>query len=166
MTAIPPLVFTYDGEAMIPKVPRLADRHLVVGELYRMSVEEERSMASHRQYFAALHDLWLNLPEDVAENFPSEEHLRKRALIEAHYYDEEIIDCGSNKVAPNIAAAIRKRDDFALIFVRDQFVIIRTAKSQSLKAMGKKLFQQSKQDVLDIVSAMVGSKPPVQEIAA
>ncbi len=162
-----PLVFSWDGEAMVPKVPRLADRQFVVGETYRLAVQEERSAASHGHYFARLHELWLNLPEDVAENFPTEEHLRKRALIEAKFYDQDIIDCGSNKVAPTVAAAIRKRDDFALIHIQDQFVIVRTAKSQSIKAMGKDVFQKSKEAVLEIVEAMVGVKPaPVSERAA
>lgn len=157
MTA--PLAFIWDGEAFRPKAGRLADKYFVVGEVYRLSVEEERSAASHRQFFAALNECWKQLPEDLAEQYPTPESLRKRALIEAGYYDEEIIDCGSNKVAPNVAAFARRRDDFALIFVRDQFVIIRSAKSQSVRNMGKAKFQESKTAVLEIISQMVGVTP-------
>lgn len=159
MNAPPPTNFTWDGEAMIPKSPRFADRYFVVGEIYPMIVHEERSPASHSHYFAAVHEAWKNLPEKESDRFPSSEHLRKRALVEAGFYDEEIIDCGSNKVAPNVGAAIRKRDDFAIIFIRDQFVIVRTAKSQSMRAMGKKDFEASKSAVLEIVSGLVGVKP-------
>lgn len=159
MSASPPTMFTWTGDAMIPRSQRFADRYFVVGETYPMVVHEERSQASHSHYFASIHEAWKNLPEDVAERFPTSDHLRKRALVEAGYYDEDIIDCGSNKVAPNIGAAIRKRDDFAIIFIRDQFVIVRTAKSQSMRAMGKKDFEASKAAVLEIVSNMIGVKP-------
>ena len=159
MTA--PIHCTWDGESFVPlaRFAKLCDRDFVVGHLYPLVVQEDRSAASHRQYFASLHEAWTQLPEDVAEQFPSTEHLRKRGLIDAGYYDEEIIDCGSNKVAPNMAVAIRKRDDFALIFVRDQFVIVRTAKSQSMRAMGKEVFQESKDKVLDIVWGLCGTTP-------
>lgn len=152
---------TWNGEALEPwpRFKNLCDKELVIGEKYRIDIIEERSQRSHAHYFAQIHDIWLNLPENIASNYPSSEHLRKRALIEANFYDEEIIDCGSNKVAPNVAAAIRRRDDFALIFVRDQFVIIRTAKSQSKKAMGGDQFQGSKTKVLEIISEMIGVNP-------
>jgi len=156
MNAPPPLHCRWDGDAFAPLRPLVADKHFVVGETYPLVVHEERSQSSHNHYFAAVHEAWKNLPEDVAERFPTSEHLRKRALVDAKYYDEEIIDCGSNTVAPNVGAAIRKRDDFAIIFIRDQFVIVRTAKSQSLRAMGKKDFEASKAAVLEIVSGMVG----------
>lgn len=155
----PPLHCRWDGESFVPLRPKLADKHFVVGEVYPLVTHEERSAASHRQYFASLHEAWMNLPEGEADRFPTSEHLRKRALVEAGYFDEEIIDCGSNKVAPNVGAAIRKRDDFAIIFIRDEFVIIRTAKSQSMRAMGKKVFQESKAKVLDIAWGLCGVKP-------
>jgi len=159
MSHPPPLHCRWDGEAFAPLRPAVADKHFVVGEVYPLVVHEERSAASHNQYFAALHEAWLNLPETEADRFPSSEHLRKRALVDAGFYDEEIIDCGSNKVAPIVGAAIRKRDDFAVIFIRDQFVIVRTAKSQSKRAMGKAVFQKSKEAVLQIVAGMVRVEP-------
>lgn len=157
MTA--PIRFAWDGEAMVPRSPQIADKTFVVGEVYPLIVHEDRSTSSHNHYFASVAEAWRNLPEGVSERFPTAEHLRKRALIDCGYYDEEIIDCGSNKVAPNVAAVIRKKDDFAVIYVRDQFVIIHTAKSQSRKAMGAKDFQKSKQDVLDLLATMTGTTP-------
>lgn len=153
-----PIHCTWDGEAFVPlgRFAKVCDRAFAAGQLYPLVVQEERSAPSHRQYFASLHEAWMNLPEDVAERFPTDTHLRKRALVEAGYFDEEIIDCGSNKVAPTVAAFVRKKDDFALIFVRDQFVIVRTAKSQSLRAMGKAVFQESKDKVLDIAWGLCG----------
>jgi hypothetical protein len=153
-----PLHCRWDGESFVPLRPKEADKHYVIGEVYPLIVHEERSAASHKQYFASLHEAWMNLPEAEADRFPSPDHLRKRALVEAGYFDEEIIDCGSNKVAPNVGAAIRKRDDFAVIFIRDQFVIVRSAKSQSMRAMGKAVFQKSKDAVLDIAWGLCGMK--------
>lgn len=158
MTTPRPLGCVWDGEAFVPKSPRFADRYYVVGETYMMAPHEERSTASHGHYFAALNEGWKNLRENDAERFPTPEHLRKRALVDAGFYDEEIIDCGTNKIAPVVGAAIRKRDDFAIIYIRDQFVIVRTAKSQSVRAMGKKEFEASKTAVLEIVANMVGVK--------
>lgn len=161
VTHAAPIHCLWDGESFVPTRhhAQRCDRNFVIGETYPLAVHEERSLASHRQYFASIRDGWMNLREGDAERFPSPEHLRKRALVDAGFYDEEIIDCGSNKIAPNVGAAIRKRDDFAIIFIRDQFVIVRTAKSQSMKAMGKKDFQASKVAVLDIIASMVGVKP-------
>lgn len=152
-----PIIFDWTGEAMVPlgRFRKLCDKQFVVGEQYRMEAIEERSMASHRQYFAAIHDAWMNLPENIAEQYPTSEVLRKRALIEAKYYDEEILDCGTKAAALNVAPAIRRRDDFAIIHVRGQFIIIRTAKSQSMRSMGKDVFQKSKQDVLDTIAALI-----------
>lgn len=153
----PIIVFDWTGEAMVPmpRFQKLCDKQFVIGEKYRMEIIEERSAISHRHYFAAIHDAWLNLPENIAEQYPTSEKLRKQALIDANYYDEEILDCATQKVAISVAPAIRKRDDFAMIFVRGQFVIIRTAKSQSMRSMGKDIFQKSKQDVLDTIAAMI-----------
>lgn len=154
-----PVLCAWDGEAFYPAGrywAKLADRQFVVGERYPIQVWEERSVISHNHYFACVAEAWKNLPEDMAMLYPTPPHLRKRALIQAGYYDETIVDAGSKAAALRVASFVRPSDDFALVFVRDQFVIRRTAKSQSRKAMGKKDFQESKQAVLDIVSEMVG----------
>lgn len=167
MDIIHPIAFRWDGEAMLPAAPafaRRADKQYTVGETYVLLPHQPRSTQSHNHYFAALADAWENLPEEHAEQFPTPEHLRKRALIDCGYFNEEAIDCGSNSVAIRVASHVRKQDDFALIYVRDRFVIIRTAKSQSLKAMGRAAFQKSKQDVLDLIASMVGVKP--EELSA
>lgn len=134
----------------------LCDREFVVGETYRLEVCEERSDVSHKHEFAWLREAWRNLPEQLATEYPTSEHLRKRALIQAGYYDESIVDAGSKAAALRIAAFVRPMDDFALIFVRDCFVIKRTAKSQSRRAMKKAEFQDSKQKIMDIITDMIG----------
>lgn len=153
---IPPMIFDWDGEAMVPRHPKRADQHFVVGETYCLAPWEDRSQRSHNHFFACVAEAWKNLPESLAMLYPTPEHLRKRALIEAGYYDETAVDAGSKAAALRVASFTRNDDDFVLVFVRDALVIKRTAKSQSQRAMGKKVFQESKDAVLEVISQMVG----------
>jgi hypothetical protein len=156
---IPPLAFTYDGEALIPRAPKHTDQHYVVGEVYMLAPYEQRSTATHNHEFAWLAEAWRNLPEGLAELYPSPEHLRKRGLIEAGYYDETAVDAGSNAAALRVAATFRAREEFSLVIVRGPFVLIRTAKSQSRRAMDRATFQDSKSKLMEIVAGMIGVSP-------
>jgi hypothetical protein len=144
---------------MVPLNPRAADRLYVVGQRYNLEHREDRSATTHNHEFAWLHEAWLNLPENLADVYASPEHLRKRALIDTGWYDEEIIDCSTNAAALRVASSFRRRDDFALVIVRGPLVSIRTAKSQSRRAMTKRQFAASKQAILEVVSAMIGVSP-------
>lgn len=160
MTA-PPLPFRWEGDGFKP-LPRFAkecDRHFVVGEVYQLVEHHARSQNSHNHYFASLHEAWLNLPEHLGERFPSAEHLRKFALIKAGYADERSIVASSKAEALRLAAFLRPMDEFAIVTVSEAVVTVYTAKSQSHKAMGKTVFQQSKDAVLGIVSAMISTAP-------
>lgn len=157
MSTIYPVTFCWDGEVMTPLNGRVADRHYIVGQTYRLVPFEGRSRASHNQYFAALHDAWLNLAAEFAERFPTEEHLRKWALIRAGFRDERSIVAASKAEAQRLVAFMRPLDDYAVVIARDAVVIVYTAKSQSVHAMGKAEFQRSKQAVLDVVAELIGS---------
>lgn len=160
MTGVaPPLHCAWDGESFIPKQPRLADRHFVVGETYPLIVHEQRSADSHRHYFAAIADAWGNLSEEVSERLPTPEHLRKYALIKAGFHDQRSIACSSKAEALRLATFIKPMDDFAFVVVTEATVTVYTAKSQSLRAMGKAEFQRSKQAVLDVIAKMIGVEP-------
>lgn len=154
---IPPIVFDWDGEAMVPRHPGLADRHYVVGQSYRLIPHEDRSVRSHRHYFACINDAWSNLPEHLAERLPTPDHLRKYALIKAGYRDERSIVAASKAEAQRLAAFMKPMDDYAVIVAREAVVTVYTAKSQSMKAMGKKTFMASKDAVLDVLSQMIGT---------
>lgn len=156
-----PVYMTWDGDNMVP-IPqhrKYADKQYVVGQLYPMTVQEERSQASHRQYFAALRDAWLNLPEAIAAEFLNEDHLRKYALIATGYCDKQSFPCASKAEAQRLQAFLAPIDSYAIVSVSGNVVTRWTAHSQSQRAMGKKTFQKSKDDVLNYVSAMVGVKP-------
>ena len=159
--SIPPVPCLYDGETFIPcpRFAKLCDREFVIGETYPLIVEQQRSSASHSHYFAALSEAWKNLPEAIADEYPTAEHLRKRMLIRAHYADERSIVCASAAEALRIAAFVRPFDEYAVVVVRGAVVKVFTAQSQSKKAMGGPLFQKSKTDVLDLVSGLLGVAP-------
>lgn len=153
-----PLVYNWDGDAMKPlaRFAKVANKQFVVHENYRMEIVEERSQSSHSHYFASLSEAWNNLRDEDAERFQTVEHLRKFALIKAGFADERSIVCASKAEAQRVAAFIRPMDDYAIVVVREATIKVFTAKSQSMRAMGKADFQASKSAVLDIVSAMIG----------
>lgn len=153
-----PLTYSWDGEAFrpLPRFAKAADKQFVVGMNYPLEVHEERSRSSHSHYFAALGEAWNNLPELLAEQFPTVEHLRKWCLIKAGFADERSIVCASKAEAQRVAAFIRPMDEYAIVDVREATIRVYTAQSQSMRAMGKKDFQASKQAVLEVVAALIG----------
>lgn len=161
MSADTPIIYTWDGDAMVPlrRFHNLVNKVFVVGQLYRLVVQEDRSQASHNHFFAAIHDAWLNLREDLAERFQNEEALRKYALIKAGYADERSIVCASKAEAQRMAAFVKPMDHYAVVLVSEATVKVYTARSQSVKAMGKRDFQQSKERVLEIIAAMIEVAP-------
>jgi hypothetical protein len=118
---------------------------------------KRRSQQTHNHYFAAIHDAWQNLPEDISGEFPSPEHLRKYALIKAGYCTCQNIVCATNKTAIEAGAIVMGIDEFAICSVVGQVVTVYRAQSQSYKAMGKVAFAKSKSDVLEVLSGMVGA---------
>ncbi len=127
------------------------------GEVVTLSPVEERSYASHGHFFALLHQAWVNLPEEYAERFPSEDHLRKWCLIKSGHRDERTTVCSSKAEAERVAAFVRPIDDYAIVVSREATVTVWTAKSQSMRAMGKTTFQQSKDDVLRVLTEIIGA---------
>ena len=164
----PPLLFDWNGEAMVPRAKKAPDRAFVIGEQYLLAEVQDRSRNTHNHYFAALAECWKSLPEHLAERFASSEHLRKWALIKAGYRDERSVVCASKAEAERVAAFIKPMDDFAVARVSEAVVIVYTAKSQSVRARGKAEFQASKSAVLDVLAEMLGvpvGQIPKQEAA-
>lgn len=153
-----PLHYTWDGSVFAP-LPRFAERarkQFEVGKRYPLVVHEERSGVSHRQYFAAVHEGWNQLPESIAHRWPSSEHLRKWCLVRAGFADEQSIVCDSEERAQEVAAFARPLDGYAVITVKGPVCAVYRAKSQSHRAMNKAEFQASKQAVLDLIADLCG----------
>jgi hypothetical protein len=139
MTA--PIVFHWDGEAMVPlkHFQSTCDQQFVVGVNYTLvEPEEARSLKSHNHYFAVLYEAWHSLPESLAIEFPTPEHLRKYALIKAGY-------CNITKL---VWGQTKRTDEYAVVTNVDGVTTVYEAQSQSFRAMGKKRFQESKDAVL------------------
>lgn len=158
MAALP---FTWTGEAMIPVrgFAKRCDAEFIVGVVYHLEAMEERSAASHRHYFAAVNEAWQNLPEAMVEQFPISEHLRKWCLIRAGYHQSRDIVVSSKAEAQRLAAFVKPMDSYAVVVARAAVVTVYTAESQSQKAMGKERFQESKDAVLSLLAAMIGTDP-------
>lgn len=127
------------------------------GEIVTFTRVEERSHASHGHYFALINQAWANLPEDLAERFPSQDHLRKWCLIKAGWRDERATSCATVEEAERLVAFVRPIDDYAIVIRHETAVIVWTAKSQSMADMGKADFQKSKDDVLRVLSELIGT---------
>lgn len=160
---IPPLMMTWDGEALRPASgywSRLADQHLVVGQRYRMVEENERSQISHNHEFAFVSEAWNSLPDELLDQYPSAEHLRKYGLIAKGHCTMTQHPCASVAEAERTEASLRKHvDTYAIIRRRGTVVTVYEAVSQSYRAMGKAAFQQSKTDLMEFIGDLLGVDP-------
>jgi hypothetical protein len=161
MSAHLPIVCRWTGDAFEPlgRSKREADAEYVIGEVYRFTRYEERSEASHRHFFAALHESWANLPADLSERFPTSERLRKFALIKSGFATQRQLVASSRAEALRLAAFVAPMDEYALVETRGAVVTVWEAESQSMRAMGKKRFAESKDAVLGFCAALIGVEP-------
>jgi hypothetical protein len=156
MSTPPPLPLVYEGDGVFRAPPRfkgVCAEHFGQGEVITFVAHEERSLKSHGHYFAVLHEIWLNLPEDLSDRWINEDQFRKHALIATGHRDERSIVCASKAEAQRVAAFLKPMDEYAVVLVREAVITVYTAKSQSMRAMGKEAFAKSKDDVLSWAAA-------------
>lgn len=153
-----PLIYMGDGDfrASSPYHVRRCNQLYGQGELITVEAIAERSMASHRQYFAELNDLWETLPETLAGDFQSADHLRKYALIKSGYCKQSRLVLPTHEEAQEAALMVNELDSYALCEVTGCTLAVWVARSQSLKAMGREEFEASKIAVLDVIRKMIG----------
>lgn len=157
-----PIQMRWQGDGFMPVNAywaKEADKVFVIGEVCGVVAIEERSAKSHAHYFASINEAWQNLPEHLAGKFGSAEHLRKWCLIKAGYRDQRSIVVGSRAEALRLVPFIKGLDEFAVVTADGATVTAYTAKSQSMRAMGKKDFQESKDAVLRVASELIGVTP-------
>jgi hypothetical protein len=161
--AAAPIMLRYEGDGEFRVLSSYwaarADREFVVGETYKMVEHHDRSDNSHRHYFVSIKNAWDNLPDNLLDEYPTTEHLRKKALIACGYADHRDHVCSTKQDARKLRGFIKPMDDYSIVEVRENVVRVWTAKSQSVKAMGAKEFQESKQKVLDWLDALLGVEP-------
>lgn len=148
-----PLLYEGDGlfRCLHPKRVKLE-----VGAVHGWQIAENRSSESHRHFFAVVNEAWRNLPEDLADDFPSPEHLRKWALIKAGFCSETRIACANNNEAMTLATKAKAMDKYSIVAIDGKAVTIWTADSQRRDAMGRKTFQEAKERALHIISNLLG----------
>lgn len=148
-----PLLYEGDGlfRCLHPKRVKLE-----VGAVHGWQIAENRSSESHRHFFAVVNEAWRNLPEDLADDFPSPEHLRKWALIKAGFCSETRIVCANNSEAMTLATKAKSLDKYSVVAIDEKAVTIWTADSQRRDAMGRKTFQEAKERALHIISNLLG----------
>lgn len=154
-----PIEAVWNGQVFEPTSPywvRRADKQFARGEILRIVHAAERSTNSHNHLFAAVEEAWKSLPPLMAERFNSPEALRKYALVKSgHCYTDSVI-CASRADALRVAAFVRNAEEFSVVTVDKNVVTRYKPKSQSRQAMSKEEFQASKDDVLRVISEMLG----------
>lgn len=154
-----PIEAIWDGEIFRPINPywvRRADKEFIKGEVLRLVNQPERSTKSHNHLFAAVEDTWRNLPPLMAERFNSPEALRKYALVKAGHCFSESIACPSHDDALRVASFVRGNDEFAVVTVQKNMVTRYTPKSMAHSAMSSDEFKKVKDDVLRVLSELIG----------
>lgn len=158
----------WDGQTLTPiGVYGLstARDQMEVGDVVVVEVDHPRSANSHRHQFAEIADAWRHLPEAAQDNAwaASPETLRKHALIVTGYRNTYQIDCGANATADRVKKALHDAEagkhGYAIAQARGPVVIVWTPESQSMRAMGAKRFQQSKDAVLNWIAQQIGVTP-------
>lgn len=161
MSSHAPLDFVWDNEVQVlrPYSPYWARRAAAIfgaGECLKIIATQERSAATHRHYFATVYEAWSNLPPLMADRFPTDEHLRKWALIQAGYVNRSELVCDSPTGARRAAAWAKNDDEYCVVTVHRNVMVKLTAQSQAVNKMDKKTFRESKDKVLDIIAAEIG----------
>jgi hypothetical protein len=131
-----------------------ANKQFQVGHAYPLMPQESRSTQSHKHYFACVRKAWDNLSHEQLEQFPTAEHLRAWALVKSGYASETVIVCASFDDARRVAVLSRDAAKIRIVGIEQKVVTVWTPHSQSVKAMGHRLFQESKEKVLDICAGL------------
>lgn len=156
-----PVVFVWTGDHMVPlpRFQRLCDQQFAVHEEYPLAIVENRNMASHNAYFAQLSTAFDNLAEEHAKRFLDAEALRSWALVQTGYCTEVDHVADGPAEARKLALTMRRYSPYAIIKVSGNVVKVFEPLSQSVAAMKKQPFEDSKRAVLELVASMARTTP-------
>lgn len=156
-----PVLFQWDET---DEVLRPADRHRKLclrqftdGGIYFLGPHGGANSPSDKAYFAQINSVWKTLPEDMAERFPTAEHLRKYALIKCGYHRHEMRTFDSAEDAQKAALMIRPFERFAVIRAEGCDVHVFTAMSQRRgSGMSDEDRKESQEKVLNWLAESIG----------
>lgn len=137
--------------------------NLQEGDIVAMTEDAGRSMKQHRWLFACIRKAYDTLPERQISRFPSEEHLRKYALIKAGWCDVHQ-QAFSSPVNAELAAKAFKvganltteGKNFTLAIANGNIVTYAVPRSISFKACKGQAWETVCQGVVDYLCELVG----------
>lgn len=118
---------------------------------------KDQSDPMRRRFFALVREVWLNLPDQHRERFPSSEILRKTALCRVGWAECRVVTCGTKAAAQETALLARHLDRYAVVDVAGTVVTVFTARSMNKRHCPKKTFLQVSEKVLDWLSQLIGT---------
>jgi hypothetical protein len=155
MTA--PLLYCWQDGAWVP-LPyyrKAAEQAFGEGEVRRLETIEERSQASHNQWFAWVSDIYHHhLPESEHGRWTSPEDLRHWILTWTRFCDKDEFTYPTKAEADRARANFGKK--YHRVDVRDKTFLGYTAHSQSRRAMSKRAFQESKNACAEQLAKLLG----------
>lgn len=154
--------YPYDARTMRDVGKRYAEMEVVM-----LDDAKGRSKTSHDHFFAVVVEAWQTLPEHLSDRFPTSESLRHYALCKTGFCDVETFTASSRAEALRLTDFIRAgRRDGVQVVVNGASVTRLTPHSQSMKAMGGRVFQESKAAVLDVIAGLLETTADRLELAA
>lgn len=154
----PPIAGRWNGEGfdVLPRFLAACDAYFVIGKVYAIAGLERRSRKSHNHFFAVIATAWANLPEAIAGDFATPEHLRARALIAAGFYEEKPLAFANDAEAARQIKLATFLHPFAEVAIGEGFLLVRIPKSQKEILQDAATFQKCKDSVFAILSEMIG----------
>lgn len=156
---IRPIMFLWtEDEIMAPlgRMLPLARRQYAIGETYALGPVENIAGSSRAPLFIAVKNAWNSLPEDD-KRFPTEEHLRKRALVAAGWATHRQVVMNTPEDAMKMVAAARALDAYAVITVKENVVDIWVAKSIGAGQITAEEWKVVKPRALDFVAEQINT---------
>jgi hypothetical protein len=153
-----PIRWRWNGETMEPASDvwiAKANERYVVGAEYRLVEIREQSERSRRHFHAVVRDAWLTLPDELAAQFETADHLRKHCTIKAGFHEKRSIHCQSVQEARKVASFIRPLDSYAIVTTAENVVTVWTALSSA--GLDHQTFQRLKDGCLEEISKLIGT---------
>lgn len=157
-------------KVMVPimRFATLCGRQFELDEDYPLGPVEGIPSRSRAAIFAQVHDTWNNLPESD-KRFPSDEHLRKTALVKAGWATHSQTNWKTKADARQHAVDLRKVDAFAVISVHGEgdswTVDVWVAKSIAAGQISADEFREVKKKALAWLASLTGNTPAELEAA-
>ena len=134
-----------------------AAEQFVDGQLYRLERVEDRSMNSHRRYFALIKEAWDNLREQDDNRWRTPDELRYWALCHTSFRTTREYKAASKAEVRRIEKFLASDPDYCVVEIVDNKTVLQhKPESQSRLSMSGRRFQQSQKAVLEVIATKLG----------